>query len=90
MDCIHLTPIRSRSSRKGQGPVTTPARAKAKELAELAWSFNRQQLQQIAPSDPIGFLIDLDPSCSKAVSAAVYRLLVEQECLDETNNEQGY
>ena len=90
MDCVHLTPIRSRSSRKGRGPVTTPARAKAKELAELAWSFNRQQLQQIAPSDPIGFLIDLDPSCPNALSAAVDRLLIEQECLNETNNEQSY
>lgn len=90
MDCIHLTPLRARSSRKGSGSVTTPARAKAKELAELAWVFNRQQLQQIAPSDPIGFLIDLDPSCSAAVSAAVDRLLVEQEGSEETNNAQSY
>lgn len=79
MDCIHFSPIRSRCLRKGRGLVKTPARAKAKELAELAWVFNRQQLLQIAPSDPIGFLIDLDPFCSPALSVAVDRLLVEQE-----------
>ena len=79
MSYSQINRVRRRSARKGHGPAKTPARAKAAELAKIAWAFSRQQLQQIAPSDPISFLIETDPLCSKAFSAAVDRLLVEEE-----------